>query len=126
MNKRIKTALIVDDEHYIREVIAETLKIWNIDSIEAEDGPTAIRLSNEYKNKIDLIFLDLNLPQMSGTEIYKQINDILEQGPLFIFVSGFDKESVKNELPDSGHFIFLKKPFSINSIRKIIEQFSQN
>ncbi len=126
MSKEIKTALIVDDETYIREVISEVLEMWNIDSIEAEDGPTAIRLSNEHKNKIDIVFLDLNLPQMSGTEIYQKINGIIEQDPLFVFISGYDEESVKSELPQSGRFVFLKKPFTITSIQKIIEQFSQN
>lgn len=126
MSKKIKTALIVDDENYIRDVISEVLNMWDIDSIQAEDGHSAIRLSQEHKDKIDIVFLDLNLPQMSGTEIYRQITNIIEHDPLFVFISGFDEESIKNELPQSGKFLFLKKPFTINSIQEIIERFSQN
>ena len=126
LKKKIKTVLIIDDESYIREVISEVLNIWDIDSIEAEDGKTAIQLSREYKDKIDIVFLDLNLPQMSGAEIYEQISGIMAQDPLFVFISGFDKESIKDELPKTGKFLFLKKPFTINSIQEIIEQFSQN
>ncbi len=126
MNKKIKTALIVDDEQYIREVISEVLGMWDIESIEAEDGKTAIEVSQENKDKIDVVFLDLNLPQMSGTEIYSEINGIIKRDPLFVFISGFDEESVKEELPKSGRFVFLKKPFTINAIQKIVEQISQN
>ncbi len=126
MSETIKTALIVDDEQYIREVISEVLEMWDIESIEAEDGMTAIRISQEHKHKIDLVFLDLHLPRMTGAEIYSKISDIIEKDPLFVFISGFDEESVKEELPKSGKFVFLKKPFTINAIQKIIEQFSQN
>ncbi len=126
LSKKINMALIVDDENYIREIISEVLGIWDVHSIEAEDGHSAIQLSKEHKDKIDIVFLDLNLPQMSGTEIYQQLINIIERDPLFVFISGFDEESVKDELPQTGKFIFLKKPFTLNSIQEIIEQFPQN
>ena len=104
-----------------------------LDEVEAELGKLRLSLmskgipkSKEHKDKIDIVFLDLNLPQMSGTEIYQQLINIIERDPLFVFISGFDEESVKDELPQTGKFIFLKKPFTLNSIQEIIEQFPQN
>lgn len=124
MNKQIKTVLIVDDEDYLREVISEVLSMDDIDSIQAEDGETALSVSQSNKDKIDLVFLDLNLPNTSGKEVYYQLKQILPNVP-FVFMSGYGQEAVENDLPEDETYIYLKKPFNIHSIHSIVEQLNQ-
>jgi len=117
----IKKALIIDDEEYIREVIIEVLKLWSVECLQAGDGKEAIEVCKKYHDEIDLVFLDLNLPNLSGREVYEKLVTILPEKP-FVFMSGYDEDHSSVELPKNGNFKYLKKPFFLESIKSLIEE----
>ncbi|GAV25892.1 DNA-binding response regulator [Carboxydothermus islandicus] len=67
----MKTILLVDDEEKIREVLRLYLEKEGFQIIEARDGKEALKRFSEHK--IDLIILDLMLPEIDGMEIAKEI-----------------------------------------------------
>ncbi len=120
MSKEIKTALIVDDEEALREIISEVLGLLNIKTIIAEDGFQAVEAAREHKDNIDLFLIDLFMPNMSGEETFEKLNKLVPNCPV-IFMSGYDRDS--KTLPEfsQGNQKFLKKPFGIVDLKNLVE-----
>ncbi|MEP5613903.1 MAG: LytTR family DNA-binding domain-containing protein [Cyclobacteriaceae bacterium] len=85
--------IIVDDEPQAREIISHLLKA--IDDVEVvaecDNGLDAIKAISELQP--DLVFLDIQMPELNGFEVAEQIN--LEQAPYIIFVTAFDEYAIK-------------------------------
>lgn len=82
--------LVVDDDSNIIKVIKDFLEMENYSIYVAEDGKTALMLLGE---KIDLIILDINLPDIDGIELCKKVRNYLNV-PI-IFLSARIEESDK-------------------------------
>lgn len=100
--------LVVDDEKLIRDVIREYLINENYEVIEAKDGIEAIKLVEE--NNIDLIILDIMMPNMDGYTAYKEIRK--NKAIPTIILSARSEEYDKLLGFDLGIDDFLAKPFS--------------
>ena len=78
--------LVVDDAKTMRRIIKNSLLklgFSNEDILEAEDGVQAYELYKKYRNELDAILADWNMPNMSGIELVKKIrNDEMENGIL--------------------------------------------
>lgn len=85
-------AVLVDDEQLARLELRRLLGAHpEIDIVgEAEDGDEALRLIREHGP--DLLFLDIQMPGMSGFELLERIDDGL---PNVIFTTAFDQHAVK-------------------------------
>jgi two-component system chemotaxis response regulator CheY len=66
-----KKALIVDDSKSMREMVMFTLKSAEYEVIQAEDGIEALKVIGD--QKIDLVITDLNMPNMNGLELIKEL-----------------------------------------------------
>lgn len=99
--------LIVDDEPIARRVLREELE--QIDGVkvigEAEDGPTAVDAISELGP--DLVFLDLQMPGMSGFDVIRNIPGG-ERIPVIIIVTAYDQHAI--EAFDAGAVDYLLKP----------------
>jgi DNA-binding response OmpR family regulator len=65
--------LIVDDEPAIRDVLVQYLRDEGFAVEEAGDGASALRQSQDFRP--DLLILDLNLPLISGTEVFRRLRE---------------------------------------------------
>ncbi len=88
----IKT-LIVDDERLARQRIRRLLQNETDLEIvgECKSGAEAVSFINQ--NKLDLVFLDIQMPELNGFEVLAQIN--APQMPFVIFVTAFDSFAIK-------------------------------
>jgi len=111
MNK--KSVLIVDDEKLNRKILFFTLKKYNYNILEAENGLVAKKITED--QAIDLIILDLTMPIMDGFEFLNWIKNTKEYKNIPIIVSSAlsDIESIKKAL-NFGCFDYLEKPLSNN------------
>ncbi len=115
--------LVVDDEPLARSKIVNWLENFDkVDKIqEAQNGFEAQQLIQN--SKIDLIFLDIQMPEMSGFELLERI----EKLPLVIFVTAYDKFAI--EAFKVNALDYLLKPFDKerfeNSFLRAIEQIKQ-
>ena len=120
------SALIIDDEPLARQRLENLLiDIVDIEILDrCKNGKEAIRKIEEYRP--DLIFLDIQLKDMSGFEVLERIN--VNKRPLIIFVTAYDEFALKAF--DYFAFDYLLKPFRddrfYSSTRKIIDYIKQN
>lgn len=104
------TVLLVDDDPQIRKMLITVLKDEDYKIIECENGKSAARLS--VSAKPDLVLLDLNLPDMDGTEVVKVLRE-WSQAPIIILSSRSADEDVI-ELLNLGADDYVIKPFNFD------------
>ena len=106
--------LVVDDEKLIRNMIKEYVKKDDINVIEAEDGNEAIEIYNKEKNIIDLIVLDVMMPNLDGIETLKRIRE-KSKVPI-IMLTAKTQEDDEIEGLKSGANDYIDKPFSLEAL----------
>lgn len=105
--------LIVDDERAIRNSLKEILGDEGYDVDVAEDGPTA--LAKVDKEKFDVIFCDIKMPGMDGTEVLEKIvADGVDSA--VVMISGHGDIDTAVECIKKGAFDFIQKPLDLNRI----------
>ena len=100
--------LVVDDEQLIRDVIKEYLLEENIEVYEAENGKTAIEMVQS--NEINLIIMDIMMPQMDGYSAYKKIKEIKKIPCIMLSARGEEYDKLIGF--ELGIDDYVTKPFS--------------
>ena len=105
MNERTIRALVAEDEAPARDSLREYLAAtpWIEIVAEAADGRTALALTE--KHKPDLLFLDVQLPELSGLEVARQMSHPAE----IVFTTAYDRFAVAAF--EIGAIDYLVKPF---------------
>jgi DNA-binding NtrC family response regulator len=115
--------LIVDDELPVRFALSEVLRKSDFPTIEAGSGIEAIRILKE--DDVDLILLDLAMPEMDGIETLQQLKAIKPNVPV-IMVSGRGDIAAAVRATKLGAYDFLSKPPQIErlvvTIRRALER----
>lgn len=105
--------LIVDDEIGILDTVSEILKDEGYDTFTAENAEDALNIIE--KQEIDLVFLDVWLPKMSGIEALKKLKEKDSQIPV-IMISGHANIEIAVQAIKLGAFDFLEKPPSMERV----------
>ena len=100
--------LVVDDEAYIRRIVAFRLQQMGYQVLAAVNGVEALEMFNQ--SFPDLVIVDLMLPEMGGFELTEQIRK-KSYVPLIILSAAHDEQSIVKGL-ELGADDFVKKPFS--------------
>lgn len=111
MNQNI-TILVVEDDAQIRNFIAYTLRQENFSCITASNAQNA--MSAIVSQKIDLMLLDLGLPDFDGTQVIQKVRAWSEM-PVIV-VSARDQDKEKAQTLDLGADDYLTKPFSATEL----------
>ncbi|RMH63006.1 MAG: response regulator [Calditrichaeota bacterium] len=109
------TALVIDDEVALQEIICEVLRHMEIESVAVGSGEQAIETCKENPNRFSVIFLDMNLTGIDGEETYRRISALLPDVPV-VFMSGYDVSGEIKALNPSAPHAFLKKPFTMKDL----------
>lgn len=114
-----KKILIVDDVKAVHLLYRQALKDCNYDILDAERGSEALSLI--LKNNIDLLILDLNLPDMDGTELMEKLREKNRDIPVIVLTAYGLKEKV---IKTAGFGIdyYLLKPVDLNLFRDRVKQ----
>ena len=110
------TVLIVDDEDSVRAIGEGVLRHHGFDVISACDGVQALERVAEYGDQISAIMLDLTMPNLSGTDTFKCLNEVGSEIPVLIcsgFLLDLDEFSHETGGHPSG---FLQKPYKIERL----------
>jgi DNA-binding response OmpR family regulator len=109
------TALVVEDEGNIRELICLHLGLEQLDCMQAGDGHEGLRLARE--RPFDVIILDLMLPGLDGVTVCRAVRrDSANQGTPILMLTARREESDKVLGLESGADDYLTKPFGVREL----------
>ena len=118
-----ETILIIDDEPNILEIGKEMLEALGYQVHCAQNGQEAINFYTSYKDKINLILLDMIMPGMSGEQVYERLVEINPDVKVLLS-SGYSQSDPTERILEKGCNGFIQKPFKIQllsqTIRKIL------
>ncbi len=123
IQKTDKHILVVDDEKIIRFMIERIVTDMGGTVSQAADGAEAIEIFQEKHNEIDLVILDMVMPNVSGDQCFYELQKIDSSVPILL-ASGYDKNSAISTLLEDGALSYLHKPFRINEVTDIIKSLS--
>jgi len=112
-NKFLKgkeTILLVDDDEMILDTGREILTKLGYMVIPAGSGSTAIKLFKEYKGRIDVVLLDMVMPEIGGGEVFDRIKEIIPDIKVLL-TSGYSQDGEADEILKRGCDGFIQKPF---------------
>ncbi len=103
----------------MRDLLTDYLEMLDFKVMTAENGKAALEIFNENNGAefYDLIITDVNMPEMGGVELYKNIRKDNPDFPI-VFMTGFGVERVKFELADINGI--LAKPFDLDRLSELI------
>jgi DNA-binding response OmpR family regulator len=110
------TILIVDDDPELLKLVAILLKRIPAESVPAKDGQAALDTISKMP-KLDLVILDLMLPDMDGFEVLRRIRKqpTLNNIPVLILSAKADPTTIRFGL-DNGADGYVTKPYIANSL----------
>jgi DNA-binding response OmpR family regulator len=109
--------LVIDDEHFICELLDEFLTLKGHEVEVGGDGETAVRLYRELQP--DMVLLDIRMAGMSGIEALQQIRQIDDRAGI-VMLSAFGDEETVDEALASGADYYIQKPMVLDNLLTII------
>src|ERR1051326_8934475 len=118
MNSRVVKALIVDDEPIARRVLREELELFPEVLVVGEAGDGRDALQKIAKLKPEIVFLDLQMPVMSGFEVVRNLSG--PPLPVVIIVTAFDQHAI--QAFEAGAIDYLLKPVGEARLRTAVQR----
>ena len=117
-----KTFLIVDDDNFNIQLIKTMLdKLANVKVVSTDKGSEALTVLKVCGEYIDMVLLDLQMPEMKGEDVLEAIrNEMQSDVPvLIISVNGLEEQ----ELKEKGANDFVLKPFELDDLKTKIMKY---
>jgi len=115
------TILLVDDEDVIIDVGSEILEVLGYKVSVARSGREAIEIYKEQQNEIDMVILDMIMPEMDGGETFNALKSI-DPGVKVILSSGYSQDARSTRMMEQGCYGFIQKPYSVNTLSQKVKE----
>ena len=106
--------LLVEDSQALARVYLEYLQVLPVDVTHVTDGQAGLKVIGE--EEPDVVLLDLNLPDINGLEVMRQLEEFA-QNPTVIVITADDSVTMAVEAMRAGAFDYLQKPFDAERLR---------
>ena len=116
------TILVVDDEEFILKGIKQFLTTNGYNVFIASNGREALQIYKKNFNAIDLILLDMVMPQLGGKETFLQLREINPDAKV-ILLSGYSIDGFVQEIIDKGGLDFIEKPFTFDKLLEKVNKY---
>jgi two-component system chemotaxis response regulator CheY len=118
-----KTIGLIDDSKVMRSILRKSILMCNykVDAfIEAEDGEQGFDLLHGHQGSLDIAFVDLHMPRLSGLDMLKRLrSEGISAVPIVIVSTSADLEMQKTCM-DLGAVGFIRKPFTPQDIGNLM------
>ncbi len=111
--------LIVDDEKFIRDILADFLGMEGYVVRTAEDGQAALSELNHAH--YDLVISDLKMPRMGGIELLEQIGRAAPNA-LTVIMTGFGTVETAIDAMKRGAYDYILKPFKVEEVIHVVQR----
>ena len=116
-----ESVLLVDDEEIVRDVGQKMLMALGYKVFLAESGMQAIEIYNTQKNVIDLIILDMVMPEMGGGQVFDILKSI-DPEVVVLLSSGYSLNGEASAIIKRGCKGFIQKPFNLKGLSDKLKQ----
>lgn len=115
------TVLIVDDRKINRDILRQSLEISGFSTLEAENGKAALRQIEI--NTVDLVFMDIRMPEMDGLQVTRIIRQQQKNQDLVIIaISANVFPELRIKILEAGMNDFIAKPVNLSEVFQKIER----
>jgi phosphate/phosphite/phosphonate ABC transporter binding protein len=111
--------LVVDDEDEVRKLCLEIVEYLGFQAIGAADGNEALRIFSGHASEIDLVILDMTMPNMDGVSAFHALRSIRPDVTV-ILSSGYSEKDVSRHFSGDRPADFIQKPFKVEELRASI------
>jgi two-component system, cell cycle sensor histidine kinase and response regulator CckA len=115
------TALVVDDERISRHVASRMLRELGLRVLEADGAEEALDVFRISQHPIDLVLLDVVMPETDGVELAEQIL-AHQPGQRIIFMSAHPAEVLAEHGLQDLEVLFLAKPYTMDELLAKVRQ----
>ena len=116
--KTKQTVLVVDDTPMILHVFKRILREERYAVLTANNGKEALELVRQ--KSVELVILDLKLPDMSGIEILRRIKRLRDNVEVIV-ITGYGTMKTVRAAMRLGAYDYITKPFDDNYIKALVE-----
>jgi len=117
--------LIIDDEEIVRRTMQHALEHFGYKVLSAAGGPSGIKLYAEHRREIDLVLLDLSMPQMPGAQVFRELRKITPDVRVAI-ISGYSEQEVAAHFEDGAPAGYIQKPFTSQTVASAVTRLLQS
>ena len=118
----MKKVLIVDDDPFIRKLIATTLEdVAGFELLQASDGAEAVDMAE--REQPEIVFLDVDMPRLDGIEACARIRaQQATANATIVMLTATSRGDNERRAEAAGADLFLTKPFSPLDLLRLVDQ----
>jgi PAS domain S-box-containing protein len=116
---RLGSALVVDDEPAVRVIASRFLSRLGFSVDQANDGEAGVACFKAAAATIDLVLLDLSMPQLNGEAALRMMREIRPDAKILL-MSGYTTQDAASRFQGNGPTGFIQKPFDSDALRTAI------
>lgn len=120
-----ETILLVDDEEMVADIGKDLLEKLGYTVLVAAGGTEAIKLFKRHRDQVDLIILDMIMPDMSGGETFSHLRAIKPNAKILLS-SGYSLDRRASAIMQQGCNGFIQKPFNLKKVSHKIREILDN
>jgi PAS domain S-box-containing protein len=114
------TILVVEDDEDVRMVTVSLLGQLNYEVLEAEDGPSALKLLENNDKTVDLVFSDVIMPSgMNGYDLARELRHH-HKDIRVLMTSGYPEQVIEKDLHDGTEYTLLRKPYKKDELGEAV------
>jgi two-component system, cell cycle sensor histidine kinase and response regulator CckA len=122
MSKKI---LVVDNDRLILELMSDVLEKEGHEVLTAKVGKEAIQVYETNRDRIDMVILDMIMPEMGGGDTYDRLKEINPDIKVLLS-SGYSIDGQAKEILERGCDGFIPKPFNMEQLSRKIREILDN
>ncbi|MHB1011914.1 MAG: PAS domain-containing hybrid sensor histidine kinase/response regulator [Desulfobacteria bacterium] len=111
--------LLVDDQEPVREVAKDMLEALGYEVITAADGLEGVSRYRDLWREIDLVILDMIMPNMSGGDCFRRMKEINPKACV-VLSSGYSMDGSIQDVMNEGILAFIQKPYRLEELSRVV------
>jgi signal transduction histidine kinase/CheY-like chemotaxis protein len=116
-----ETILLVEDDATLRDLICESLQGSGYSVLSAENGVEALRVAEQQPGPIRLLITDVIMPQMSGPELVKSLNELRPELEV-LYMSGYTDDKLAQTPVSDPDVALIQKPFPLSELTQKVQE----
>jgi CheY-like chemotaxis protein len=115
------TMLVVEDEPQVRKMIRLTLEKSGYTVVSAANGIEAVSKFRTHQNDIDLVILDMVMPEMGGQQCFHELKG-MNPDVKIVIMTGYTADGSADDFVRDGALQIIEKPFELREFTKIVQR----